>query len=192
MPGIRDVVVVSASFDGVRSLCALIDKLPVPFAAPIVAVLHSFPSSPTVVVAKLARCTALPVALGSEGLMVKPGRVYLTPPDRQLVLASFNGLVGISSQPPAPGSAPADALFRSAAKCFGYRVIGVVLAGGRTPGLEGLRAINAAGGIGILEAKGDESAAWHLAAGMDSVYVLVLEEIAELLRRLIEGETPDA
>lgn len=191
MAGIRDVVVVSASFDGMRSLCALIDKLPTPFAAPIVATLHMFPMPAEALLAKLARCTAMPIAMASDGLVVKPGCVYLSPPDRQLVLASFNGLVGVASREVAPDATPADALFRSAAECYGDRVIGVVLAGGGAPGLDGLRDISAAGGIGVLEAKGNESAAWQLVTEMASVYVLVLEEISEMLARLIQGETPE-
>jgi hypothetical protein len=49
-------------------------------------------------------------------------------------------------------NAAADHLFASAARECGPRVIGVVLAGGGIDELEGLRAINAAGGIGVLEA----------------------------------------
>lgn len=191
MAGIRDVVVVSASFDSIRTLCALVDQLPAPFAAPIVAMLHKFPMPADAAVAKLAHCTSMPVAMGRDGLVVKPGCVYLSPPDRQLLLGTFKGLAGVLTRELAPGEKPADALFRSAAASCGDRVIGVVLAGGGTPGLGGLRAISAAGGIGVLEARGNESAAWKLVAEMACVYVLPLEEISELLTRLIQGETPE-
>jgi two-component system chemotaxis response regulator CheB len=88
--------------------------------------------------------------------------------------------------------AAADHLFASAARACGPRVIGAVLAGGGLDGLEGLRAIHAAGGIGVLEATQEvfhpEPAGSRARHTTQAHYCLPLDDIAELLRKLIDGD----
>jgi two-component system, chemotaxis family, protein-glutamate methylesterase/glutaminase len=80
-----------------------------------------------------------------------------------------------------------DPLFRSAAKEYGRRVIGVVLTGLLNDGSAGLRAIRAAGGLAMVQDPADaaapdmpRNALRH--AGAD--YRVRLAEIPELLVRL--------
>ncbi len=124
---------------------------------------------------------------------VESGRVYLAPPERHLILTS-PGVIGLAADETGRHPRPAaDCLFESAAHVYGPRVIGVVLAGGGADGTVGLRAINAAGGIGVLEEADQASrsvAAMALRAprANDADYRLPLDDIAELLRRLIDGD----
>jgi len=191
MAGLRDVVVLSASFEGVRSLCALIEKLPVPFTAPIIATLHVYPHPVHEILARLARCTSMTIHLGTDGTVARPSSLYIAPADLHLVFASPDGLLRVRARAPVERASPADALFASAARFCGQRVIGVILAGGGTSGLAGLQAIDRAGGIGIFEQTDDGRQAKHPLVDMGDVYVLALEDIAGLLSRLVEGDPPE-
>lgn len=190
----RDLVVIGGSLGDMKTLCRLIDRLPSPFRAPILAVLHAASDGPASPDRMLADCTAMPVSFGADGDVIKAGRVYLAPSDRHLVVTS-PGILGLAAGIRGRAAQPAaDHLFESAARVYGPRVIGVVLVGGGEDGAAGLRAINAAGGIGVFQAaeetvfSGDAPSAppaWH---SHSAHYRLPLDDIAELLRKLIDGE----
>jgi two-component system chemotaxis response regulator CheB len=188
----RDLVVIGGTLAGLKRLCRLIDQLPSSFQAPILAELHAQPERLESPLKLLAACTSLPVAYGIEGIRPQAGRVYLAPADRQLGIKP-PGVLELSGDRQA--NAAADQLFASAACVCGPRVIGVVLAGGGIDGLKGLQAINAAGGIGVLDATDEAfqpepgSTGRRRAGGTTQAhYCLPLDDIAELLSRLIDGD----
>ena len=84
----------------------------------------------------------------------------------------------------------ADPLFCSAAAFYGRRVIGVVLTGGGSDGTEGLRKVKAAGGIGVVQDP-EEAAAPEMPRsaliGGNPDFVVPLDEMADLLARLVKG-----
>jgi two-component system chemotaxis response regulator CheB len=186
----RDLVVIGGTLTGLKRLCRLIDQLPSSFQAPILAELHALPERPESPVELLAACTSLPVGYGTAGTRPRAGRVYLAPADRHLVVMPSGALDLCGDHRP---DAAADHLFASAARACGPRVIGAVLAGGGLDGLEGLGAINAAGGIGILEATQEAFhpepvGGSHARHTTQAHYCLPLDDIAELLRKLIDGD----
>ncbi|MDM0078483.1 chemotaxis protein CheB [Variovorax sp. J2P1-59] len=191
----RDLVVIGGSLAGLKRLCRLIDQLPSSFQAPILAELHTSADRAESAVKMLGACTSQPVAYGIEGTRPQAGRVYLAPDDRHLIVKA-TGVLGLPVDSGVRQSkAAADRLFVSAARVCGPRVIGVVLAGSDVDGIEGLRAINAAGGIGVLEATDEAIEPATMAKQRSSTtrasqahYCLPLDDIAELLRKLIDGE----
>ena len=81
----------------------------------------------------------------------------------------------------------ADVLFRSAAEVYGPRVIGVVLTGG--DGTEGLRAIEAAGDLSVVqepEEAADAGMPLSALRGDHPDFVVPLDGVAGLLARLVE------
>ncbi|MDM0108827.1 chemotaxis protein CheB [Variovorax sp. J22R24] len=195
----RDLVVIGGSLAGLRRLCGLIDQLPSTFQAPILAVVHASPDRSASPVKLLGACTSLPVTYGAEGANPVAGRVYLAPGNQDLIVRSPGvlGLAAAGRSGPSTSPSASDRLFESAARACGPRVIGVLLAGGDVEGLDGLRAINAAGGIGVFEAAEDAEEAVHArtrsrAGGggrhfPEAQYCLPLDDIAELLRQLVDG-----
>src|SRR5262245_58827853 len=134
----RDIVVVGASAGGVPLLTDLARSLPGDLKASIFIVIHTSPSSPGVLPALIGRAGTLPTEFARDGEAIEHGRIYVAPPDYHLILKA--GRVGVTHGPKENGFRPAvDPLFRTAARFFGPRVVGVVLSGGLDDGTDGLR-----------------------------------------------------
>src|SRR5206468_8454143 len=92
----------------------------------------------------------LPAAHGVEGEPIRRGRVYVAPPGLQTHL--HWGRVGVKRGPQENLHRPAiDPLFRTAARHYGSRVVGIVLSGTRDDGSAGLRIVKRAGGVAIVQ-----------------------------------------
>jgi two-component system, chemotaxis family, protein-glutamate methylesterase/glutaminase len=98
----------------------------------------------------LDRCSPLEVAEAREGEKIKRGRVYVAPSDRHMVLN--NGAISLSRGPRENRHRPAiDPLFRTAARTYRERVVGVILTGALDDGSAGLFAVKSRGGIAIVQ-----------------------------------------
>lgn len=83
-----------------------------------------------------------------------PGRIYVAPPDRHLLVEP--GCVRVSRGPKENRFRPAiDLLFRSAAQVFGPAAIGVVLTGNLDDGVSGLWTIKQLGGTAVVQDQRD-------------------------------------
>src|SRR3954462_14803884 len=103
--GARGVVVAGASAGGVEALVALVQTLPSDFPLPVLVVLHVSPSGTSVLPAILARACSLPVCAPAEGEAIRPGRVYVAPPDNHLVVTESH--LHLSKAPRENGHRPA-------------------------------------------------------------------------------------
>jgi two-component system, chemotaxis family, protein-glutamate methylesterase/glutaminase len=146
----RCVVVAGASAGGVEALVALVRSLPVDFPYPVLVVLHVSASGTSVLPSILARACHLPVVSPADGDPLRPGHVYVAPPDCHLVVADAH--VHLSKAPRENGHRPAiDPTMRSAAEFYDGSTIGIVLSGSRDDGTAGLLAIKATGGTAIVQ-----------------------------------------
>ncbi|MGA6969648.1 MAG: chemotaxis protein CheB [Xanthobacteraceae bacterium] len=112
----------------------------------------------------------------------------MAPPDHHLVLHA--GRMRLTRGPRENWARPAiDPLFRSAAKEYGRRVIGVILTGLLNDGSAGLRAVRAAGGLAVVQEPADAAAPdmpWSALHHAGADYRVRLAEIPELLVRLAD------
>ncbi len=149
-----DLVMIGTSTGGPQALTRIISSLPGDLAAPIVIALH-IPAGYTESLAKrLDRISKLRVVEASEGLELVPGMVALAKGGSHLRVIRSGGVMRaeISHTPVRPFAPSVDELFLSGARAVGTHVLGIILTGMGDDGLEGCRAIVAAGGSLLTEA----------------------------------------
>jgi two-component system, chemotaxis family, protein-glutamate methylesterase/glutaminase len=182
----QDIVVVGASVGGIEALRTIAGGLPKDFPAAVFVVLHTAPEAPGVLAEILDRAGALPAAYAVDGERVEPGRLYVAPPDRHLVIEPNR--VRLTRGPKENRFRPAvDPLFRSAAQVYGPRVIGVILTGHLDDGTAGLWAVKQLGGTTVVQDPHEALAPSMPASALNQVRVdhcLSVAEIAPLLVRL--------
>lgn len=146
----RDIVVVGASAGGVEALEQFVAGFPPEVGAAIFVVLHVMPGGTSVLAQILQRRTELKCMAARNDDPIERGRIYVAPPDHHMLV--HEGGVVLTHGPRENGHRPAvDPLFRSAARAFGRRVIGVVLSGALDDGTAGLRMIADTGGCALVQ-----------------------------------------
>lgn len=146
----HDVVVIGGSAGSLPVLKTVLGALPADFPAAVLIVTHLPTGVPSTIPDLLDRLCPLPVVRAAEGEPVAAGRVYVAPADAHLLV--IEGRIRLGQGPRENLSRPAiDPLFRSAAVCFGPRVVGVVLSGMLDDGAAGLASIRRCGGIAIVQ-----------------------------------------
>ena len=182
----RRIVVVGTSAGGIEALRGLVRELPHAFPAPVCIVMHTAPESSGLLHDILGRAGVLPAVQPADMERLRPGYVYVAPPDHHLIVEP--GRLRVTRGPRENRFRPAvDPLFRSAAQVFGPGAIGVVLTGNLDDGTAGLWAIKQLGGIAIVQDPADAecpsmpaNAQRHVAVD----HVVPLRGIAALLVRL--------
>ena len=187
----RNIIVIGTSVGGVEALQRLVEPLPKDFPAAIFVVLHLSPQSTSVLPNILSRAGSLPAIHPRDGEPIRLGRVYVAPPDKHLVID--DGRIRVSHGPRENRHRPAvDPLFRSAARWYGPRVVGIVLTGSLDDGTAGLLAVKRYGGIAIVQ---DPEDAMHPDMPRSALtyaepdYCLPLDEIAPALVRLVQNDS---
>jgi two-component system, chemotaxis family, protein-glutamate methylesterase/glutaminase len=184
MPNI-DLVTIGASAGGVNALCTVVKKLPADFAAAVLVVMHIGESSALPDV--LNNCGTLPCSFVSGHPVMKRGHIYIAPPHYHIRVE--DGKVALSLGPKENLRRPAiDPLFRSAARIYRKRVVGVILSGALDDGAAGLFAIKSRGGIAIVQDPDEafQPSMPHQAMRHTKVdYRLPVDRIGPLLTRLV-------
>jgi two-component system, chemotaxis family, protein-glutamate methylesterase/glutaminase len=146
----RDIVVIGASTGGLQAVLELLAPLPVDLAAAIFIVVHTAPEGSGLFADILERNGTWNVGYATDLEEIRHGRVYVAPPDRHLLIKRDR--VRVTPGPKENRFRPAvDPLFRTAARAYGARVIGIVLSGGLDDGTHGLELIKRHGGLAIAQ-----------------------------------------
>lgn len=186
--GKHAIVVVGASAGGLSVLDTIVSGLPAEFPASVLVVLHIPKDSPSHLPSILERASRVPVAAAMDGEIMKPGRVYVAPTDRHLVVQAGDRL-RLTQDPTEHWVRPSvDALFRSAADACGPRVIGVVLSGGLNDGTAGLLAIKERGGLAVVQAPADAEHPSMPKSAIEHVrvdFIVPAADVPELLATLV-------
>lgn len=182
----RDTIVIGTSAGGVDALPQVLTPLDARVPAAVLIVQHLSPHHDPYLVEILRRSTPMPVAWAEQGARIERGRVYVAPPDAHLMIEGEH--LRLAGGPRENHARPSiDRLFRSAAAMRGARTVGVLLTGLMDDGVAGLRDIQSAGGVAIVQdpahAEFPELPGRALET-MRADHVLTLDAIGPLLRRL--------
>ena len=183
-----EIVAMAASAGGLKALTGVLAALPADFPAALVVVQHLDPRHRSLMAEILGRRTALGVRQAAEGDRVRPGNVFIAPPDRHL-LVNPDGELSLTRTELVHFSRPsADLLFESVAASYRSRAIGVILSGTGSDGTMGAKAIKKMGGTLIVqEPETAEFSGMPAAARQTGLadFVLPLGEIAGALQTLL-------
>lgn len=146
----HDIIVIGTSAGGLKALSAVLSELPADIAAAIFVVQHLAADKESYLTRLLGDVCDLPVSSPDDDEIFSVGHVYVAAPDHHLLL---NGdRVRVLRGPQENRFRPSiDALFRSAARSHGSRVIGMVLTGYLDDGTVGLQTIKKRGGITVVQ-----------------------------------------
>jgi two-component system chemotaxis response regulator CheB len=179
------MVVVGASAGGVEALMRLVSGLPSDFAAAVFVVLHLPPDAPSALATILDRAGPLPAYQAQDKQPIEAGRIYVARPNRHLVVR--RGYVALEAGPRENSARPSvDVLFRSAARAYGRRVVGVVLSGTLHDGALGLAAIKMRGGVTVVQDPGEALFAGMPESALRTTEVDHCLAAADIPMRLVE------
>ncbi len=179
------IVGVGASAGGLEAFSQMLGALPVDTGMAFVLVQHLAPKHASLLAEILSRTTAMPVTEVQAEPRVKPNRVYVIPPDRNMIIS--RGVLKLLPREEARGRyRPIDFFFRSLAEDQGHRAIGVILSGTATDGTLGLEAIKAEGGITFAQDNTAQQSSMPQSAVASGCvdFVLPPDEIAREIGRI--------
>jgi two-component system, chemotaxis family, protein-glutamate methylesterase/glutaminase len=187
-----DVVLIGISTGGPQALKRLIPQLPEDFPVPLLMVMHMPIGYTEMYAAKLNELSQLQVKEAAEGDEVKPGRAFLAPAGRHLLLkraADGRVIVHLDAKPFNTLHRPSvDVLFQSAAEVYGKRALGVVMTGMGSDGKQGAAWLKSQGALVFTEAESS-----CVVYGMPSVVMeaglsdrsVALEDMARAIREVV-------
>jgi len=189
-----DIVAVAASAGGLNALSQVLSGLPSEFGAAIVVVQHLDPRHRSLMADILSRRTSLRVKEAEDGETIRPGMIYIAPPDNHL-LVNPDGALSLSRSELVHFVRPsADLLFESVAASFKDRAIAVVLTGSGSDGTMGVRAIKKMKGTVIAQDEASSEFFGMPGSAIDTKnvdFILPLDEIAPALVTLVRGDRSD-
>ncbi len=186
-------VVIGASAGGINALAEILPRLPKTYSLPIIIVLHIPGDRPSLLSELFGSKTELRVKDADEKESIQPGTIYFASPGYHL-LVERDLTFSLSQEDPVQYARPSiDVLFESAADAFGSHLVGVLLTGANQDGAEGLRKIQEAGGLALIQDPATaqvrsmpEAARALLSPSIEQI--LSLDEIARFLLSLKGGD----
>src|SRR5690606_336882 len=130
-------------------------------------------------------CCNLHVKVAEHGEQLRPRTVYVAPDQLHLTI-SPHCQIALSNRPPIDGFRPsATYLFKCAARVYGASMAAVILTGMGRDGVDGLRAVRAAGGLVLAQ---DEETSVVYGMPREAIAAGVVEAVlplAEIAPRLV-------
>lgn len=185
--------VIGASAGGQSAVKVALTNIPASINAAFLVVVHSAYNTTSYLVKHLEGKIALKVVEASDNLEIKPGTVYISVPDKHMIVAE--GMIKLSYGPRENMFRPSiDTLFRSAAVTYKNQCVGMLLSGRLNDGSAGMESIKTCNGLTVIqnpdtaEFKGMPFFAQQYVA-ID--YIKDLEEMTHTIAEIMNTTLPD-
>ena len=185
-------VVIGASAGGIEALLEILKGLPASYSLPIIIVLH-IPNGQTTLLAEIfTQKVKLKVKMAEKNESLKHSTIYFAPPNHHLVIEK-NKTLFLTTEEQVNYSRPSiDVLFESASVAYGSDVVGILLTGANKDGSLGLKKIQEAKGVTIVQDPNTAKMPMMPASGIPYVStecVLSLPEISNYLLKINQTDT---
>lgn len=187
----KGLIVIGASMGGIEAIEHILTKMP-KVMPPIIIVQHIRKEFSGAFAKRIDKICSLNISEAKDNEKIVPSHVYIAPGGVDIVVKQRNGdyVCLLQGESAAGVHMPSiDVLFKSAAKCAGDSVIGVILTGMGKDGVVGLQDIKGAGGVTIAQ---DESSSviWGMpgaAVKANAIdYIVPLQKIPQKILSILE------
>jgi two-component system, chemotaxis family, protein-glutamate methylesterase/glutaminase len=186
-----EIVAIGTSTGGPNALAEVLPRIPKDFPIPIVVVQHMPPIFTHLLAERLGGRSQIIIKEGIADVVLCPGQAWIAPGNFHMTVkrAAMGSRLSLNQGPPENSCRPAvDVLFRSVAEVYGANVLGVVMTGMGSDGVNGARRIRESGGEVIVQDEAS-SVVWGMpglvqASGQaDAVYPL--DQLAQEITRRV-------
>jgi two-component system CheB/CheR fusion protein len=144
------IVAIGASAGGLEAFEQFFKNMPGDGNMAFVLIPHLSPEHKSIMPELLGRHTKMSIAQAENGVKVKPNRVYIIPPDKDLSI--LRGTLQLLDPVERRGIRhPIDFFFRALAQDQGEKAVCIVLSGTGTEGTLGLKAVKGEGGLVLVQ-----------------------------------------
>lgn len=159
-----EAVGIAVSTGGPTALIELVSGLSPTIRVPILITQHMPPMFTRFLAERLSARGALSAFEAHQGMIVKPGHVYIAPGDFHLEVARTDDQVvlGLSQSPPENSCRPsADVMLRSLAATYGRGLLSIIMTGMGHDGRRGCESVKACGGVVVAQDQ-ESSLVWSM------------------------------
>ncbi len=150
-----DAIAIGASTGGIHALASLLQVLPAAVRQPIFITQHLPPSFSPFFAEQVALSARRRCEVAADRATVRENQVYIAPGTAHLTVQRLSHgeiVTRLSQTPSATGNLPSvDPMFASLADVYGDRLLAITLSGMGRDGLDGARAVHAAGGALLVQ-----------------------------------------
>ena len=144
---------IGASAGGLEALELFLSHLEPACNMAFVVIQHLSRKHKSIMADLLKRHTGMKILQIEDGVQIEPNRVYLNPPDRNVIIV--NRKLFLMKPTQAHGiNLPIDCFFKSLSEEMGEKAICIILSGTAADGTQGLKAIKGAGGMAMVQEPG--------------------------------------
>ncbi|MDR3375819.1 MAG: chemotaxis response regulator protein-glutamate methylesterase [Ancalomicrobiaceae bacterium] len=191
------LLVIGSSTGGPQALTKLFGDIGKAIGNVPVLVTQHMPAAFTAILAEhISKAAGRRAAEGVHGEPLMPGRIYVAPGGKHMVIAKDGGdiVVQLNDLPPVNFCKPAvDPLFQSAVPFYGSAILGTVLTGMGHDGAAGSKTIADAGGSVIAQDE-ETSVVWGMPGAVAqagaAAEILPLDQIGPKIVRILGGGRP--